>query len=102
MRVRWALRTLRDSDQQVLRLVVGEGLTIRQAAVVLGCRPVTARVRLRRARARLAAALAAAEASRRCALKVRASRPVSRNLDSYVPPRNETAEISSKTGCDRV
>lgn len=55
--LREALASLRESDQEILRLVAWDGLTPAQAAVVLGCGPVTARSRLHRARTRLAARL---------------------------------------------
>lgn len=60
-RIGRALASLPDSDQEVLRLVVWDGLTAAQAGVVLGCRPGAVRVRLHRARNRLARALDAAE-----------------------------------------
>ncbi|GAA2638820.1 hypothetical protein GCM10010399_85220 [Dactylosporangium fulvum] len=43
-----AFDRLRPADQEVLRLVVWEGLTLRQAAAVLGCGITTAAVRLSR------------------------------------------------------
>ena len=52
-----ALSTLNDRDRDALLLVAWEGLSSRQAAVVLGCSPQTFRVRAYRARLRLAAAL---------------------------------------------
>ena len=55
--LREALASLRESDQEILRLIAWDGLTPAQAAVVLGCGPVTARSRLHRARTRLAARL---------------------------------------------
>ena len=56
-RIGRALATLPDTDQEVLRLIVWDGLTAAQAGVVLGCRAGAVRVRLHRARARLARAL---------------------------------------------
>lgn len=56
-RLRTALGALPADDQEILRLVAWDGLTPTQAAVVLGCRPGTARSRLSRARARLAGML---------------------------------------------
>lgn len=53
-----AMQNLSEDDQEVLRLVAWEDLAPREAARVLGCRPATFRVRLHRARHRLAAALA--------------------------------------------
>ena len=53
-----AARQLPLADRELLALLAWDGLTVAEAAVVLGWRPVTARVRLHRARARLAALLA--------------------------------------------
>ena len=55
--LRTALASLRESDQEILRLIAWDGLTPAEAAVVLGCGQVAARSRLHRARARLAARL---------------------------------------------
>ncbi|GAA4673178.1 RNA polymerase sigma factor [Phytohabitans rumicis] len=55
--VRAALATLSDADQEILRLIGWEELTVAEAAVVLGCRRQTAAVRLHRARRRLIDAL---------------------------------------------
>jgi RNA polymerase sigma-70 factor, ECF subfamily len=55
--LRAALASLRESDQEILRLIAWDGLTPAQASVVLGCGQVAARSRLHRARARLAARL---------------------------------------------
>jgi RNA polymerase sigma factor (sigma-70 family) len=55
--IRKALQSLSGADQELLRLVAWDGLTPEQAARVTGCSPGTFRVRLHRARARLAAAL---------------------------------------------
>ncbi|HEX4364644.1 MAG TPA: sigma-70 family RNA polymerase sigma factor [Solirubrobacteraceae bacterium] len=52
-----ALATLSDGDREVLLLVAWEGLSVTDAALVLGCRIATARMRLHRARRRLAAQL---------------------------------------------
>jgi RNA polymerase sigma-70 factor (ECF subfamily) len=54
-----ALATLGERDQEVLRLVYWEGLSPSDAARALGCTAVALRVRLHRARARMARALAA-------------------------------------------
>jgi RNA polymerase sigma-70 factor (ECF subfamily) len=54
-----AMRELPLADRELLALLAWDGLTVAEAATVLGCRPVTARVRLHRARTRLAALLAA-------------------------------------------
>ncbi|MEU8152412.1 sigma-70 family RNA polymerase sigma factor [Micromonospora sp. NPDC048986] len=54
-----ALATLNDLDQEILRLVGWEELTVSEAAKVLGCTGATAAVRLHRARRRLAEAMSA-------------------------------------------
>lgn len=48
------LRRLRPRDREALRLVAWEGLDIAGAAVAMGCLPATMKVRLHRARRRLA------------------------------------------------
>jgi RNA polymerase sigma factor (sigma-70 family) len=48
-----ALASLADLDQEILRLVGWEELTVSEAAQVLGCTRTTAAVRLHRARKRL-------------------------------------------------
>jgi RNA polymerase sigma factor (sigma-70 family) len=48
-----ALDRLSDAERAVVELVSVDGLTVQDAARVLGIRPVTARVRLHRARRRL-------------------------------------------------
>jgi RNA polymerase sigma-70 factor (ECF subfamily) len=53
-----ALERLAERDRELLLLIAWEGLSPSQAATVLGIRPATARVRLHRARRRLAHALA--------------------------------------------
>jgi RNA polymerase sigma-70 factor (ECF subfamily) len=53
-----ALERLRDSDRELLLLIAWDGLSPAQAAVVLGIKPATARVRLLRARRRLVRSLA--------------------------------------------
>lgn len=58
--VRAALATLSELDQEILRLVGWEELTVGEAAAVLGCTRTAAAVRLHRARRRLAAAMTAA------------------------------------------
>ncbi|WP_326556314.1 RNA polymerase sigma factor [Micromonospora sp. NBC_01796] len=55
--IRTALATLTDLDQEILRLVGWEELTVSEAAQVLGCTRTTAAVRLHRARKRLTAAI---------------------------------------------
>jgi RNA polymerase sigma factor (sigma-70 family) len=54
-----AMKRLGDGERAVLELVALEGLSVREAANVLDVSPVTARVRLHRARGRLQAELAA-------------------------------------------
>ena len=49
-----AFAGLSDRDREVLRLVAWEGLSLREAAAVLGCSAVACRVRFHRAKARLA------------------------------------------------
>lgn len=49
-----AFARLSDRDREVLRLVAWEGLSLADAAVVLGCSPVACRVRFHRAKTRLA------------------------------------------------
>ncbi len=58
-----AFARLSESDREVLRLVAWEGLSPRQAASVLGCSAVACRVRLHRAKRRLANRLAELERS---------------------------------------
>jgi RNA polymerase sigma factor (sigma-70 family) len=53
--VRDALASLRERDRELIRLTEWERLEISEAAMVLGLRPGTARVRLHRARRALAA-----------------------------------------------
>ncbi|ROR91049.1 RNA polymerase sigma factor [Nocardioides aurantiacus] len=53
--VRQALESLREPDRELIRLTEWEQLTIHEAALVLGIRPGTARVRIHRARRALAA-----------------------------------------------
>jgi RNA polymerase sigma factor (sigma-70 family) len=60
-----ALATLSEKDREVLRLVAWDELSPAQTAVVLGCSPATARVRLHRARARFRDALSRGETNRR-------------------------------------
>jgi RNA polymerase sigma-70 factor (ECF subfamily) len=58
-----ALAALGERDRELLMLVAWEGLTPTEAAVALGTSAVACRVRLHRARGRLAAALAARESA---------------------------------------
>lgn len=55
-----AFNRLSDGDREVLRLVAWEGLSLSDAATVLGCSGVTCRVRYHRAKSRLASRLEAA------------------------------------------
>ncbi|MEV4498772.1 RNA polymerase sigma factor [Micromonospora arborensis] len=55
--VRAALAILSELDQEILRLVGWEELTVSEAAKVLGCTRAAAAVRLHRARRRLAEAM---------------------------------------------
>jgi RNA polymerase sigma factor (sigma-70 family) len=52
-----ALARLNERDREVLMLIAWEGLRSTEAAAVLGCSPVACRLRLHRARGRLARAL---------------------------------------------
>jgi RNA polymerase sigma-70 factor (ECF subfamily) len=62
--VRAALARLRPDDQEVLRLAAWEGLGPSEIAVVLGCSPNAAALRLSRARRRLRDALTGITTSR--------------------------------------
>jgi len=53
-----ALLAIEPDDREILRLVAWDGLSAAQAGEVLGCSPGAARVRLHRARRRLAAEMA--------------------------------------------
>ncbi|BCB76698.1 RNA polymerase sigma factor [Phytohabitans flavus] len=57
VRVRHALAQLSEADQEALRLAAWEGLDAEAAATVMGCSRTAYKVRLFRARRRLAAAL---------------------------------------------
>jgi RNA polymerase sigma-70 factor (ECF subfamily) len=56
-----AFSGLSERDQEVLRLVAWEGLSLREAATVLGCSAVACRVRFHRAKRRLGERLDAFE-----------------------------------------
>ena len=58
------LARLTDTDREILRLIGWEQLTLGEAATVLGCSYTAAKVRMHRARRRLAAVLSAAPAPR--------------------------------------
>ncbi len=60
-----AFALLAEPEREVLRLVAWDGLDIRDAAEVFGCSPGAFRVRLHRARRKLAKRLEAAERSPR-------------------------------------
>ena len=55
-----AFNRLSETDREVLRLVAWEGLSLDDAATVMGCSGVTCRVRYHRAKSRLASRLEAA------------------------------------------
>jgi RNA polymerase sigma factor (sigma-70 family) len=59
-----AFNALSDRDREVLRLVAWEGLSLADAAIVLGCSVVACRVRYHRAKSRLASTLAASASFR--------------------------------------
>ena len=59
-----AFNRLSERDREVLRLVAWEGLSLTDAATVLGCSGVACRVRYHRAKSRLASRLAAAASIR--------------------------------------
>ena len=59
-----AFNALSDRDREILRLVAWEGLSLADAATVLGCSAVACRVRFHRAKSRLASRLAAAPSIR--------------------------------------
>ncbi len=56
--LRTALERLSEPDRELLLLIAWEGLSPTQAAIAMGLKPATVRVRLHRARRRLARALA--------------------------------------------
>ena len=59
-----AFNRLSEKDREVLRLVAWEGLSLTDAATVLGCSGVACRVRYHRAKSRLASQLEAAASFR--------------------------------------
>jgi RNA polymerase sigma-70 factor (ECF subfamily) len=59
-----AFATLSERDREVLRLIAWEGLSLNEAAVVLGCSALACRVRYHRAKTRLARRLEATRAFR--------------------------------------
>ena len=59
-----AFNALSERDREVLRLIAWEGLSLADAATVLGCSAVACRVRYHRAKSRLASRLAAAASFR--------------------------------------
>jgi RNA polymerase sigma-70 factor (ECF subfamily) len=56
-----AFNGLSERDREVLRLVAWEGISLAEAAIVLGCSPLACRVRYHRAKSRHASRLAATE-----------------------------------------
>lgn len=52
-----AFNRLSETDREVLRLIAWEGLSLKDAAAVMGCSGVTCRVRYHRAKSRLASRL---------------------------------------------
>ncbi|HEX6470849.1 MAG TPA: sigma-70 family RNA polymerase sigma factor [Streptosporangiaceae bacterium] len=67
-----ALAGLGDDDREILVLIAWQGLTPRDAAKVLGCTAAALRVRLHRARKRLAAAVDGAQPPAAAAVRPRA------------------------------
>ena len=59
-----AFNRLSERDREILRLVAWEGLSLTDAATVLGCSRVACRVRYHRAKSRLASRLEAAASFR--------------------------------------
>ena len=59
--VQSALERLPENQQEILRLIEWDSLTISEAAVITNCSPATFRVRLHRARRHLATELAVVE-----------------------------------------
>ena len=59
-----AFAALSEHDREVLRLVAWEGLSLREASVVLGCSAIACRVRYHRAKLRLASRLEVAASFR--------------------------------------
>ncbi len=77
-----AMRRLRESEQEALRLVAWEELTYNEAAAVLGCSPNAFAVRLHRARSALREAIADVERSR----AARERQPIRRPTNDVVAP----------------
>jgi RNA polymerase sigma-70 factor (ECF subfamily) len=82
-----AVEELLEKDRAVLELVVVDGLGIAEAAAVLGLQPVSARVRLHRARRRLKAALGKGALGKAVPGKDPAARPQ--------PPAQTSAQASA-------
>jgi RNA polymerase sigma-70 factor (ECF subfamily) len=57
LRLAQAFRLLTEADREILMLLAWDGLSVREAASVLGCTPASCSVRLHRARRRLKAHL---------------------------------------------
>lgn len=83
-----AFARLGEADREVLALEAWEGLRGDGIAAVLGCTPGAARVRLHRARRRLAAALSAADLDR----------PAPAAPPAALPPATVTACPDGATG----
>jgi RNA polymerase sigma-70 factor (ECF subfamily) len=79
-----AFGRLKESEQEILRLVAWDGLDTREAAAVLGCSTAAFRVRLHRARRRLAKQLEAAGHSPD-EHPARASNPPRRQVEPQAP-----------------
>ena len=77
-----AVRSLPEPDRELVTLVSWEGLSPAEAAVALQMNPVTARVRLHRARKRLRASL---EEQKRVEEQKREQRPGHVRLDGRTP-----------------
>ncbi len=88
--VRIALAGLADADQEILRLIGWEELTVREAAQVLGCTRGSAAVRLHRARRRLVAAMATTLPAARPAPATSPAPPASAAPSAPSPPAPAT------------
>jgi RNA polymerase sigma-70 factor (ECF subfamily) len=85
-----ALASLREADRELIRLTEWEQLQVAEAAVVLGLRPGTARVRLHRARRALAAHPALQG--------LLDAAPVSRDRAASATPRDPGPSARCRTG----
>lgn len=82
-----ALQRLSASDQELLRLIAWDGLSMAEAAAVVGCSRATVAVRLHRARKRFESAMEAAEAVIDVAGLPASQRPEFRGTDAFAPTR---------------